>query len=267
MKYNYWDYKDAFNKVLLYENNKRKHSWFIKICSEVYNHEFPIWFAKWWQTYGTSVKNLPEDWKKKFEKWVNISPKVLEYQEKNLCIEGISSMLFFMEFSIPWIWKWTPVFGYTEEMIPCIKRVHYSKFWDKMIKENPDTKKIFGIDTLILIDEKIKIYEERINNQIQRLSPSPFDHITRKIKMMSEVITKEEMISLYMEEVKKDLMSKLGDENMSQVSDTSMDYAEAQNPNEILMDDIFDAVKDTLIDNIRKKKEASSSSSVELKEN
>ena len=30
VKYNYWDYIDGFNKVLLYENANRKHSWFIE---------------------------------------------------------------------------------------------------------------------------------------------------------------------------------------------------------------------------------------------
>ena len=31
VKFNYFDYIEAFNKVLLYENDKRKHSWFLKI--------------------------------------------------------------------------------------------------------------------------------------------------------------------------------------------------------------------------------------------
>ncbi|KAG5609778.1 hypothetical protein H5410_021059 [Solanum commersonii] len=35
IKYDYWDYTDGFNKVLLYENANKKHSWFIKICSNI----------------------------------------------------------------------------------------------------------------------------------------------------------------------------------------------------------------------------------------
>ncbi|KAG5572450.1 hypothetical protein H5410_062216 [Solanum commersonii] len=37
VKYNYWDYIDGFHKVLLYENANKKHSWFIKICSNEEN--------------------------------------------------------------------------------------------------------------------------------------------------------------------------------------------------------------------------------------
>ncbi|KAG5619547.1 hypothetical protein H5410_004765 [Solanum commersonii] len=35
VKYNCWDCVDSFHKALLYENPNRKHSWFIKICSNV----------------------------------------------------------------------------------------------------------------------------------------------------------------------------------------------------------------------------------------
>ncbi|KAG5611978.1 hypothetical protein H5410_023259 [Solanum commersonii] len=41
VKYNYWDYIDGFNKVLLYENANKKHSWFIKICSNVFDRHIP----------------------------------------------------------------------------------------------------------------------------------------------------------------------------------------------------------------------------------
>ncbi|KAG5615648.1 hypothetical protein H5410_015472 [Solanum commersonii] len=44
VKYNYWDYIDGFNKVLLYENANRKHSWFIKICSNIFERHVPNWF-------------------------------------------------------------------------------------------------------------------------------------------------------------------------------------------------------------------------------
>ncbi|KAG5611426.1 hypothetical protein H5410_022707 [Solanum commersonii] len=41
VKYNYWDYMEGFNKVLLYENANRKHSWFIKICSNIFDRHVP----------------------------------------------------------------------------------------------------------------------------------------------------------------------------------------------------------------------------------
>ena len=33
VKFNYWDYVEAFNKVFLYQNTRKKHSWFIKVCN------------------------------------------------------------------------------------------------------------------------------------------------------------------------------------------------------------------------------------------
>lgn len=67
IKYNSWDYMDAFEKVLLYENNIRKHSWFLKICSEVYKHEIPIWFVKWLQYFGSTTKLCHNVLRKKIE--------------------------------------------------------------------------------------------------------------------------------------------------------------------------------------------------------
>ncbi|KAG5590683.1 hypothetical protein H5410_041197 [Solanum commersonii] len=47
VKYNYWDYIDGFNKALLYENANKKHSWFIKICSNIFERHIPNWFCRW----------------------------------------------------------------------------------------------------------------------------------------------------------------------------------------------------------------------------
>ncbi|KAG5630152.1 hypothetical protein H5410_001869 [Solanum commersonii] len=90
VKYNYWDYINGFNKVLLYENANRKHSWFIKICSNIFDKHIPNWFCKWWTLYGPSVKILPESYKKLYLEWVDISPKLITLQKENIFFEGIS---------------------------------------------------------------------------------------------------------------------------------------------------------------------------------
>lgn len=41
--YNYWDYIEAFDKVLLYENPTSQHSWFIRIDLEK-PCKTPMWF-------------------------------------------------------------------------------------------------------------------------------------------------------------------------------------------------------------------------------
>lgn len=40
VKFNYWDYIESFNEAFLYKNSNRKHSWFIKICSNVFKQKY-----------------------------------------------------------------------------------------------------------------------------------------------------------------------------------------------------------------------------------
>ncbi|KAG5615443.1 hypothetical protein H5410_015267 [Solanum commersonii] len=135
VKYNYWDYMEGFNKVLLYENANRKHSWFIKICSNIFDRHVPNWFCKWWTLYGPSIKILPESYKKLYLEWVDISPKLIKLQEENIFFEGMSVMYFFMEFSIPWIMKWSVEVHNTSEGFPCLQRTVYTKFWSKLLQK------------------------------------------------------------------------------------------------------------------------------------
>ncbi|KAL2246250.1 UNVERIFIED_CONTAM: hypothetical protein Sindi_2893200 [Sesamum indicum] len=260
VKYNYWDYCDAFMKVLDYENDKHKHSWFIKVCANVYNTDIPHWFIHWFYYFGPTPNILPEKIKFFFDKWVDISPQLIKKQEAKLFIEGIASCFFFIEFSIPWIWKWTPEIGQTEAGIPCLYRISHIKFWDKMMKTDPNTKEIFGKEIMDLLQMKISVYE---NQKEDIATPSPFDHISRKFKMKSEFLTKEQMVAAYVEEMKKDLMAHFGEDNKSTKSDSTMAsefMQDAQDPNDVEFEDIFEAIKETLVEKIHKKDMEESSS-------
>ncbi|KAG5579929.1 hypothetical protein H5410_050556 [Solanum commersonii] len=105
VKYNYWDYVDSFNKVLLYENANKKHSWFIKICSNVFTQPIPNWFCKWWTLYDPSIKILPDQYKSLYAEWVDISPKLMSMAQDNIFFKGMAVMYFFIDFSVPWIMK------------------------------------------------------------------------------------------------------------------------------------------------------------------
>ncbi|KAG5570670.1 hypothetical protein H5410_060436, partial [Solanum commersonii] len=164
VKYNYWDYVDGFNKVLLYENANRKHSWFIKICSHIFERHIPNWFCKW-TLYGPLVKILPESYKKLYLEWVDISPKLVKMQEENIFFEGMSVMYFFMEFSIPWIMKWS-------------------------IEKNPEGK-LHGQEIIDLINVTISKYYDTATTEPQAIEDiSPFKKITRKIQMKKGLISK-----------------------------------------------------------------------------
>ncbi|KAG5609737.1 hypothetical protein H5410_021018 [Solanum commersonii] len=134
VKYNYWDYVDSFNKSLLYENANRKHSRFIKICSNVFGRQIPNWFCKW---------------------WIDISPKLISFQRDNIFFEGMSLMYFFIEFSIPWIMKWSVEVDNTYEGFPSLQRTFYTKFWNKLVHKDLEGK-----------SEAIAMYMEEVKRDL-----------------------------------------------------------------------------------------------------
>ncbi|KAG5574882.1 hypothetical protein H5410_055016 [Solanum commersonii] len=210
VKYNYWDYIDGFNKVLLYENANRKHSWFIKLCAGIFDRNIPNWFCKWWTLYGPTIKILPESYKKLYLKWIDISPKLTRLQEDNIFFEGISVMYFFIEFSIPWIMRWSIEVNITSEGFPCLQRVFYTKFWSKLLQKNPEGK-LHGQEILDLINVTISRYYDTntTESQVKDNNTDPFKKIARQLQMKKGIISKSEAIALYMEEVKRDLMKNL----------------------------------------------------------
>ncbi|KAK2988442.1 hypothetical protein RJ640_022279 [Escallonia rubra] len=56
--FNYFDYIDAWNHVLLYQNPSHKHSWFI-FFSRNFDGNFPNWIANWWLNYGPDFEEWP----------------------------------------------------------------------------------------------------------------------------------------------------------------------------------------------------------------
>ncbi|KAG5590821.1 hypothetical protein H5410_041335 [Solanum commersonii] len=203
VKYNYWDYIDGFNKVLLYENANRKHSWFIKLCAGIFDRNIPNWFCKWWTLYGPTIKILPESYKKLYLEWIDISPKLTRLQEDNIFCEGIS-------FSIPWIMRWSIEVNTTSEGFPCLQRVFYTKFWSKLLQKNPEGK-LHGQEILDLINVTISRYYDTntTESQVKDNNTDPFKKIARQLQMKKGIISKSEAIALYMEEVKRDLMKNL----------------------------------------------------------
>ncbi|XP_075097489.1 uncharacterized protein LOC107814353 [Nicotiana tabacum] len=143
VKFNYWDYVESFNKTFLYENPNRKHSWFVKLCSNMNNPQIPNWFFKWWKLYGPSLEILPPLFKSLYTQWVDISPKIISLQKDNIFYDGIAAMYFFIEFSIPWIMKWDVEIGYTSKGVPCLQIIVYNKFWTKLVQTNQQ-EKLFG---------------------------------------------------------------------------------------------------------------------------
>ncbi|KAG5579482.1 hypothetical protein H5410_050109 [Solanum commersonii] len=72
--FTYWDYINAFSKVLYYNNERHKHIWFIKVCAKIFVNPISNWFLNWWSYHGPTVKILPDPFLKLYKNWVKVSP-------------------------------------------------------------------------------------------------------------------------------------------------------------------------------------------------
>lgn len=217
MNFTYWDYIQAFEKVLYYNNDRHKHTWFIKVCAKIFTSAIPNWFLDWWSYHGPTIKILPDPFLMLYKEWIKVSPFLNDlYQADHICYpEKINQIYFFLEFSIPWIHKWNPEVGFTEEQIPCLYRTFYNNFWDKLMKIDPKTKTLYGQELLDLIEAKIQEYSSTPQKKI--IDDSSVRHIARKISFQEG--DKTEMINEYLEEVKRNLLLSI---NQYEKSDTSM---------------------------------------------
>ncbi|KAK9714055.1 hypothetical protein RND81_06G068500 [Saponaria officinalis] len=215
IKYNYWDYIQAFDKVFLYENDKRSHTWFIKFSSDVYNNDLPTWFLNWWSFYGTSAEILPPILKELFDKWQGLISYIIDPEEIILSYH----MRFFIEFSIPYIWRSCPTTGYTSMLtkkLYCLKRKAFSKFWDTMIKKDPKNPdgQLNCQPTLNVIMDKIQALtqlkqirddESRTNDKGKLLEfLDDDDEINLDLSESSD----KEIIKAYMDALKKTLKAR-----------------------------------------------------------
>ncbi len=63
IKYSYYDYINAWFKILLHQNDNMSHSWFLA-WHEKYNFvklecQPPKWFIKWWSKHGCQAEIIP----------------------------------------------------------------------------------------------------------------------------------------------------------------------------------------------------------------
>lgn len=208
MKFTYWDYIESFHKAFLYENPQRKHTWFFKVCEKVYNQskDIPNWFSNWWISYGPSIDILPEEpFRRLYGEWLPVSPRYRNQAIplKSEGLEAISSMHFFMEFSIPWIWKWSPHVDYTPSKFPSLQRSYFTKFWPKMLHKNPETKILNAQETIDHINQQIKKYQEQKKFSEIASSTEAAPSTSQKVNLTKEEIIKS--FRLYCSELKENL--------------------------------------------------------------
>ncbi|KAG5606409.1 hypothetical protein H5410_027901 [Solanum commersonii] len=217
--YTYWDYINVFSRVLYYNNERHKHTWFVKVCSKIFDEPIPNWFLKWWSYHGPTIKILPDPFLKLYKEWI----------------------YFFIEFSIPWIHKWILEVGNTEEQIPCLYRIYYNNFWDKLMKKDLKTKVLYGQELLDLITQKIQEYG--IDSHTVLVADNFVKHVARRISIQDG--NTEDMIKEYLEEVRRNVL--LNITHYAKSDDTSMRSEMSEDAQEDTQPCGGDATKDFLI--------------------
>jgi hypothetical protein len=143
IQYSYFDYIDAWFKILLHQNDNMSHSWFIQ-WHEKYNFikpecQPPMWFIKWWSKHGSQTEIIPDTlWNTKIPTHPDDPPlsthtlweALLHFTKMYRCSEYNSRfppiLLFCAKYKVSWIVKWN--YQIKENILV---RSFSVKWWDK----------------------------------------------------------------------------------------------------------------------------------------
>jgi hypothetical protein len=184
IQYNYWDYIEAFSKGFYYQNNKRKHTWFFKLCPNILaqNNSFPNWFYIWWSKFGPKPEFLPDEVQtalKPFTQYYSqIKGKSADDPPGRLFLETMTI------FGIPWIWRWDIQIGKNQIQLPILQRTFHYRWWT-------------GADinqTLDQIKDKVSELKVQIQAQEKLSIKNPFLEISEQLREKFPQATKDELV-------------------------------------------------------------------------
>ncbi|GMN45133.1 hypothetical protein TIFTF001_014326 [Ficus carica] len=86
--YSYFDYIEAWEQTLYYQNTQNSHSWFItlKIGKKYVEDSFPNWFKDWFDYFKPSTAILPDEVKKAFELFSKKNSKKVPSSDDSLLL-------------------------------------------------------------------------------------------------------------------------------------------------------------------------------------
>lgn len=159
--YNYWDYMQAWENVILFQNPNKSHSWFLQFSSN-HTHKIPNWFYQnWWFLYGAMSAILPQDLFSDFETFSN--SKTFSNDETSF-----KCLSYFSQKSIPWIMHW----NYSLDLFhstPNLFRDSHVKWWYKY-----DKTKTFSASISLADLQKMSPIKSSTRTSKPSAGPSPF---------------------------------------------------------------------------------------------
>jgi hypothetical protein len=190
IKYLYYDYIDAWSKIVLHQNENMSRLWFIA-WHEKYNFakpecQPPMWFIKWWSKHGSQAEIIPDTL------WITkrvhpndpplsthtLREALLHFTKVYKCTEYNSrfppTLLFCAKYKVPWIVKW-----HYQIKDHVLIRSYAIKWFDKY---NKDRINKFVFDEFPI--EEVKELEDKpsssIDDLLKRKSPEELAEICRK---------------------------------------------------------------------------------------
>ncbi len=147
---------------------------------------------------------------------------------KILAMKKCLHTIFFIEFSISWIYKWEPRVDYTPQILPTLQRVYSTKFWMNMLRKNAEgeyTRK----DTIDYIKKALKNYKDQMAFKKTKSNLSPYQMVEENLRAQGKINpSREEIIEAYLSQMKEDLVKNLD----YQESDSSMKTMSEEDENQ-----------------------------------
>ena len=175
---------------------------------------------------------------------------------------------FFIEFSIPWIYKWEPRVDYTLGILPTLQRVYSTKFWMNMLRKIAEGEYTYK-DTLDYIQKALKNYKDQMAFKRPKANLSPYQMIEESLKAQGKINpSKEEIVEAYLNQMKEDLVKNLdyqeSDSSMKTTSDEDENQfqclaGESQPLDDVSIEDIFKTMKENITKSIKDRGECSTS--------
>jgi hypothetical protein len=262
-QYNYWDYIEAFTKAFYYQNEKRKHSWFLKLCPYILTQdkEYPNWFYTWWSKFGPKPEYLPNEIQLALKPFTQLYSQLRgEYVNKP---EGRLFLETMTIFGIPWIWKWDVTIGSNQLQLPTLQRTFHCRWW-----KGADTN-----ETLERIKAKVAELKVHVQQQEKLSIKNPFLEISAQLKTKFPNASDDELIVKTMSFMKEQFLQTIStevadDESMASASskdDTNNPFTclagEAQDPYEDelsqeipTLGDVWDSMTEIVADKLSSKK-------------
>ncbi|KAL4579416.1 hypothetical protein LXL04_015562 [Taraxacum kok-saghyz] len=117
-------------------------------------------------------------------------------------IEVISSLHFFIEFSIPWIWKWFPQVDYSPNKFSSLQRLYLTKLWPKMLQRDQETKELNSKQTVDHINQNIQQYKAQMEfSNTEKNQDNYFKRIAEELnisdqQMILNTVKTEDIIAI-----------------------------------------------------------------------